>query len=184
MSRADRCASVLAITTAAAAVGGWAHTAHHLRCKSRQLTRAERDHVTGLLTRAAWSRAAQTAWCQHDSVAGILDVDRFKEINDSCGHAAGDTVLRTLAARLVRHLGPASIAGRYGGDELVFITRRGLDLAPLQMELAGPVPVHDTELHIGVSVGLSAPGHTSPGKALDQADTAMYQAKPCQEARR
>ncbi|WP_340672149.1 diguanylate cyclase (plasmid) [Saccharopolyspora sp. ID03-671] len=168
-----------ATAVAAATATGWATTAHRLRYRTRELHNAQHDQVTGLLTRAAWDRAARLAWCRHDSVAGLLDLDRFKQINDQYGHQAGDVVLRTVALRLARAFGPVAVLGRYGGDELVFITRwqHACD-ATLPARLAAPVPLSaELAIPIGVSIGISSPGHHTPSSAITEADHDMYQAK-------
>lgn len=176
---AHRRASLLATATAVAAATGWATTARNLRCRTRELHRAQRDLVTGLLNRGAWDRAAGLAWTRHDSVIGLADLDRFKQINDRYGHDAGDIVLRTVAARLAAALGPAAIAGRYGGDELVWVARKATtSVERLRAALTGPVSLPcGTQLDIGVSVGTSNPGHARVDDAVTEADHAMYQHK-------
>ncbi|MEV4649054.1 GGDEF domain-containing protein [Saccharopolyspora sp. NPDC049357] len=167
-----------ATAVAAATATGWATTAHRLRARNHELQHAQRDQVTGLLTRRAWEHTAAVAWSRHDSVVGLADLDHFKAINDEYGHQAGDAVLRTVATRLNRALGGIAVLGRYGGDELVFVTRWAhAHRRELPGVLAAPVRLGRTELDIGVSLGISSPGHPTPSSAVDDADRAMYQAK-------
>jgi diguanylate cyclase (GGDEF)-like protein/PAS domain S-box-containing protein len=119
----------------------------------------------------------------------FVDLDNFKEINDTGGHAAGDTVLRQIALRLLSAVRPMDSVSRLGGDEFVVLlpalgsvpdakevaarVARIID-APIDLEY-GPVPVAAS---IGVSVCEPAiGGHLSPDTLLRQADTAMYHAK-------
>ncbi|MPY95715.1 MAG: EAL domain-containing protein [Acidimicrobiia bacterium] len=114
----------------------------------------------------------------------FLDVDQFKVINDSLGHAAGDQLLVLLAERLRRGLRPTDTVARFGGDEFVVLCEalnRGEAAALAQRlceSLAEPVLVDGAELVVTVSAGLAmaSPGQTAESLLRD-ADAAMYRAK-------
>ena len=116
----------------------------------------------------------------------FVDLDRFKRLNDSLGHFAGDTVLRTIAERLrltVRHEDTVS---RLGGDEFVVLLRHlgrvedAVDVACKIIEAVGrPIVLEEHELRIGSSIGISVyPQHgESSAKLIANADAAMYHVK-------
>jgi len=96
------------------------------RLNARLLERATTDELTGALTRRALIESAprvlQRAW--HDGrpmAAMMIDIDHFKAINDRHGHAAGDAVLRTVAATLRQQLRPDALLARWGGEEFVIV---------------------------------------------------------------
>ncbi|MEU5798827.1 GGDEF domain-containing protein, partial [Streptomyces sp. NPDC047813] len=143
-----------------------------------------RDPLTGLHTRAGWTTRAEHLLAKHPGALVILiDLDDFKAINDTHGHAAGDTVLTTTAHRLSTWCGPHGIAARLGGDEFTAIVTSpthvaGLDA--LRQVLAQPVEHGGHTLPVSASVGschrtdLPVPSLTD---ALSAADAAMYAAK-------
>ncbi|WP_217643306.1 GGDEF domain-containing protein [Actinopolyspora lacussalsi] len=165
-------------TATVAAAAGWAATAYRLRMRTRQLARAHRDPVTGLLTRTGFEAAAVRTLTKANAV-GLLDLDGFKPINDTHGHR----VLRTVARRLDAELGTAAVTGRLGGDELAFVARLSdLDqLDRLLSALTAPITLPDLgrPLHVGVSLGITTVTTPAPdlNEALDGADLAMYEAK-------
>ena len=117
-----------------------------------------------------------------------IDLDRFKEINDTKGHAGGDTVLQAVASRLVNLAGPNDVAARIGGDEFIFATWSA-DPAPKANELAQqnvdtlkqPLFVDGSECVVGASVGVAWETEYARGQDLSQllldADLALYEAK-------
>lgn len=167
----------IAATATTVAVAGWAATAHQLRRCTRRLEHAQRDPVTGLLTRAAWERTANRVWCPRSGLAGVIDLDDFKQVNDTYGHHIGDAVLRVVGHRLARALEHIAVLGRLGGDELAFVSRAGLiQREALQAALRVPIDLGDAlTLHVGASLGISAAA--SLPEALAAADAEMYQAK-------
>lgn len=176
--RSARCVPIAATATAVA-VAGWAATAHQLRRCTRRLEETQHDPVTGLLTRGAWENAASRIWCPRTGLVGVIDLDDFKEINDTYGHLIGDAVLRVVGHRLTRSLQHVAVLGRLGGDELAFATRAGLiQRAALQDVLCAPINLGDAlTLKVSASLGISASAATSLPEALDAADAEMYQAK-------
>lgn len=160
--------------------------------RTRQLQElAEVDPLTGLpnrrqlfkLLNASLERAART-----NRRVGVLflDVDNFKNINDSIGHSFGDRVLRGIAQRLQSAAQPLGFAARLGGDEFTVIYEDAGDLEQIRAaseqvirEFQTPIDVDGRELIIGVSVGASIyPDHEQDAEALlIAADTALFHTK-------
>jgi diguanylate cyclase (GGDEF)-like protein/PAS domain S-box-containing protein len=119
----------------------------------------------------------------------FVDLDNFKEINDTGGHAAGDTVLRQVALRLLSAVRPMDSVSRLGGDEFVVLLPGLGNLAGAEEVAArvarlveAPIELEYGSVPVPASIGLSIcepaiGGHLSPDTLLRQADTAMYHAK-------
>ncbi len=161
--------------------------AAHLLVESR--AQARTDDLTGLGNRRGFYERAQAA-VEAAGPAGpvsllLLDLDRFKEINDSLGHHVGDGLLRQVGQRLAGGLRPGDGLARLGGDEFVIVLNGApaalaLDVAArLTEELSRPFQLEQTSLQVTASIGVA----TRPDHALDVpgllqcADVAMYQAK-------
>lgn len=152
---------------------------------------ANYDQLTGLPNRSlALDRLAQAvkqARREDGSVMLLfLDLDRFKQVNDSLGHAAGDALLREAAQRLSRTVRESDTVSRLGGDEFLVICpesdRRGnWERCAEQMlkVLAQPFYIGDHEFFVGASIGAATfpDGGDEPHKLLKNADIAMYAAK-------
>lgn len=161
---------------------GWAG---HLAWLHRRLCVARRDPLTGLWTRDGFTRRARALVKDRRAVVILADVDRFKQINDTFGHAAGDALLVAVAARLSHYVGPAGVVGRLGGDEFAAVlidtdnTANDL-LAVLHGVLARPADGARRGAHTTVSLGW-ARAADFPGEDLStllrRADEAMYTAK-------
>jgi diguanylate cyclase (GGDEF)-like protein len=163
---------------------------HRLEERLRQL--AEHDPLTGLLNRAALTEALRRSLAlaarQKWSVAVMfIDLDDFKAINDTMGHAAGDEVLRQVAQRLSGCLRESDLLGRLGGDEFIVVAealhdgpRNAIELADkLMLQMKRPYFVDGRALSTGFSAGIAlfpADGD-SPEILIANADAAMYQAK-------
>ncbi|MFE2567483.1 GGDEF domain-containing protein [Streptomyces mirabilis] len=173
-------ATVLLSTLPPAA--GWAVHAWRMRAR---LNTARRDPLTGLVTRDGFTRRATVLLKDPRAVVVLADVDRFKQINDTHGHAAGDALLKATADRLAHHIGRSGVAGRLGGDEFaaVVIDDHGAAadlLAVLHGVLARPIEGQDPAVHTTVSLGwvraCDFPDDDLSG-LLRRADEAMYAAK-------
>jgi diguanylate cyclase (GGDEF)-like protein/PAS domain S-box-containing protein len=122
----------------------------------------------------------------------FLDFDRFKLINDSLGHAAGDEFLVQVAHRIRNHVRPTDVVARLGGDEFAIIAE-DLNCEAYAVSLAGrllevmrqPIRISNTDLTTSASIGitLSSMGYASPTEMLRDADIAMYKAKAAGKAR-
>jgi diguanylate cyclase (GGDEF)-like protein len=155
------------------------------------LTRAaDHDHLTGLANRQLLHGALgvavnEAAWHSPGRIVMFLDLDRFKSVNDTFGHAAGDVVLITVAQRLKQTLRPDDLAVRIGGDEFVILLAPGVTTTQaigvaerIVTELSRDFTVGDHRIRIGVSVGLSrSQADWTAEQLLHAADTAAYQAK-------
>ncbi|MFB9948078.1 putative bifunctional diguanylate cyclase/phosphodiesterase [Rhizobium puerariae] len=149
------------------------------------------DPLTGLANRAAFNeQLADIAARPLDPMAHTavlsFDLNRFKEINDVHGHAAGDAVLRAVGSRLAEAIGENEFASRVGGDEFVALKhmcyRRSDALAlanRLLAEICKPIEWAGNTLTVGSSVGIAL--YPDEAKTVDdllaQADVAMYRAK-------
>lgn len=122
----------------------------------------------------------------------FLDIDRFKGINDSLGHATGDELIIALARRLEACLRPGDTVGRLGGDEFVILLESVRDAADAERvaerihgAMSAPFHVSSTELYCTMSIGISfgSDDYDRPEDLLRDADIAMYQAKAQGRAR-
>ncbi|MGA5043983.1 GGDEF domain-containing protein [Streptomyces arboris] len=171
-----------ALAAAAPLAAGWSLHTVWLR---RSLRTARRDPLTGLRTRDGFTRRANVLLKDTRAVVILADVDHFKQINDTHGHAAGDALLRATADRLAHYVGRDGVAGRLGGDEFaaVVIDTHGTIgdlLAVLHGVLARPTDGMNPAVRTTVSLGwVGAADH--PGEDLSgllrRADEAMYAAK-------
>lgn len=122
----------------------------------------------------------------------FLDLDRFKNINDSLGHTIGDDLLKTIAKRLTDCLRPGDTVARLGGDEFTILLDDfdGEQLASdvierIQRAVGTPLRLGNQDIFISVSIGIVAsdPRYTAATELIRDADTAMYQAKMSGKAR-
>jgi diguanylate cyclase (GGDEF)-like protein len=149
---------------------------------------ARTDPLTGLLNRTAFSERLDAATAALDPAAPpavlFVDIDDFKGVNDSLGHAAGDDLLITVAARLSADVRADDVVARLGGDEFALLLadaddERLRDVADrLLASLRAPMVLNGSTLTVTASIGgaLGAPGDTAD-RLLHRADTAMYGAK-------
>ena len=152
---------------------------------------ARYDSLTGLPNRGMFLAQIESAVGRaHREGSGLavlfIDLDRFKAINDTLGHQAGDELLKVMARRLAGLLRSVDIAGRLGGDEFVVILDRCTDPAVLSKvasrllgTLSEPLRLSNRTVQVGASVGIGIyPGDAADATALlSCADAAMYLAK-------
>ncbi|GAB5415603.1 MAG: hypothetical protein Cons2KO_32060 [Congregibacter sp.] len=163
-----------------------------LRLVAREMREAAgRDDLTGLLSRGEFDRRLESALAhakRYDRPLALLylDLNDFKTVNDTLGHAAGDKVLRHAAAVLKEAIRRSDIIGRLGGDEfaIVLTELRSADdiltiTSHLRGKLAKPVSVEGRLVSVGGSIGAASyPEDGDSSESLTQAaDAAMYQDK-------
>nr|WP_234831123.1 EAL domain-containing protein [Rhodopseudomonas palustris] len=149
------------------------------------------DPLTGLANRALFKRKLADLFESPTSADGhalyLIDLDRFKEVNDSLGHSTGDSLLIHVAGVLRQQLGPQAFIARIGGDEFAVLadSRCAPDEAPLDLadrliaNLSVPVELAEGEACIGATIGVAVlPEHGATAeKASRNADLALYMAK-------
>ena len=153
---------------------------------------AMHDVLTGLPNRALFmdrlSQALARRVRRPNQSCGVLflDLDRFKEINDVLGHAAGDVVLMAVSERLHAVLRPQDSAARLGGDEFAVLVEGILNAGDLETvsrriltEMARPFDIFGHSVQAGASIGaaMAGPDHSTPDFLVRDADFAMYRAK-------
>ena len=161
--------------------------------RGEELQRVARtDELTGLANRERFrvrlaERIERAREAEESFAVMLLDLDRFKEINDTLGHHYGDQLLRELGPRLVECVGPAGLVARMGGDEFAILPAEQTDDPQLLEEMARaltgtvqqPTVIEEMTLQVGASVGIARypvdgdDSHT----LLRRADVAMYTAK-------
>lgn len=149
-----------------------------------------KDELTGLFSRQYLNSIGNRLLDQADAGKKIavlfMDLDGFKEINDSLGHDAGDEVLKEVASRLLNSVRQTDLCFRWGGDEFVVISfgivekvHTSLLARRLIKAISEPVVVGEHRLKVGVSIGIAV--YPDDGcefsELLKKADTAMYMAK-------
>ena len=173
--------------------GGWISThkdvteLHNMQAELTHL--AYHDALTGLPNRTLFYRRVGNAFQDIGRTSGFavlcLDLDGFKAINDTLGHAAGDALLRQFAARMGACLGPLDSAARMGGDEFAVLHRGGdgetahalatsicaATLAPYDLD--GQV----VSIAVGIGIAVAASDGSEPDELLHNADIALYAAK-------
>ena len=161
------------------------------RTKARERFHATRDHMTELPNRRHFrdelERALDRASREGGQVAVLfLDLDHFKQVNDTFGHQVGDMLITTVASRLSSMLRKTDLVARVGGDEFVLLLQgSNLDFAPAVVAtqildaVAQPFLVGEQEHSVSASLGISVCPRdgSDPDLLIRNADAAMYQAK-------
>jgi diguanylate cyclase (GGDEF)-like protein len=168
------------------------HDVSAARAQSLEMSRlAQHDSLTGLPNRVLFNdrlkQAISLAMRQDKQLAVMfVDLDQFKKINDSLGHAVGDKLLQSVAGRLVECVRRTDTVSRLGGDEFVVLLSQveheedvAVSARKILRTLAAPHPVDNKNLDISVSIGVSTYPSDGPDaeNLMDKADTAMYEAK-------
>ncbi|MEA2268207.1 MAG: diguanylate cyclase [Solirubrobacteraceae bacterium] len=188
-NRIDAVSMTLAVSTVAAAMVRLMHTVREERRLWDTRRLAGTDELTGLPNRRALAHALDRALGDDGGdVVGLLviDLNGFKELNDTLGHEAGDQVLRAVGLRLHDALRPEDMLVRLGGDEFAVVlddcgSSAGAELVATRLlrSLEGSFPIMGIMVQIGASVGVAChPEHgRTASELLKRADVAMYRAK-------
>jgi diguanylate cyclase (GGDEF)-like protein len=185
----------LATATLLIAFGRWVYAFRQLSMLAESKREARTDELTGLPNRRLFferiGECFNSGHAPPPLAVMMIDLDRFKEINDSLGHPVGDDVLRQLGPRLTRAVGADGTVARLGGDEF------GLLLSPLVNRSAAtamaervgevlrePFELESMSLRVDASIGIAlAPEHgTTPQALLQKADVAMFSAKRARDS--
>jgi diguanylate cyclase (GGDEF)-like protein/PAS domain S-box-containing protein len=164
---------------------------HHRRNEQRIRFHANHDSLTGLVNRRTLMESLNDSVIRAERADNrlavlYLDVNRFKDINDSFGHSVGDELLRQVARRLKACIRASDIIGRMGGDEFVVILPSVADRSTAEVcvgkvlyAFAEPFAINDLELYSSTSIGVALypDDAESPESLLSRADAAMYHAK-------
>lgn len=168
------------------------HDVSEIRGLTRQMSyQATHDALTGLINRREFERRLQEALDSAHAANGVhiifyMDLDRFKAVNDSCGHIAGDNMLREVAALIKDQVRDSDFVGRLGGDEFgTLLIGCPLDKArQIAADICNAVSDYrfvwqDKIFNIGISIGLVEITHSSAGlqDIMSAADSACYVAK-------
>ena len=173
-------------------IGGFLHDRHEEKAAEEALAHAYLyDSLTGMPNRTLFTYRLSYALAKGKASPGsvallVLDLDRFKAINDALGHEVGDEVLVAVSARLLAASGSAQVVARLGGDE--FLVLFDGDRAEAEAEafservlaaLSKPIAAGSSEVFITASIGIASTSAlvTEATPLLSNADAAMYQAK-------
>jgi diguanylate cyclase (GGDEF)-like protein/PAS domain S-box-containing protein len=157
-----------------------------VRLESELRRQATTDALTGLLSRTAFLHAVDERLRQGRAAVLFLDLDGFKSVNDTEGHAAGDRLLRRSAHAIAAALGPRDLAARLGGDEFAVLaasddTREATALAERLVRTLGAGLSSPLGARVGASIGVAVEGLPADGGGaaalVRDADLAMYEAK-------
>lgn len=185
---------VISVRSRAAPDGHWVTTAEDVTeartAEARIAHLAKHDLLTGLPNRLSLTLALETA-CRRYQETGkrfallAFDLDRFKFVNDTMGHAAGDEVLRQVAARVQGLLGPVDIVARVGGDEFFVVQTLKSEAAAqalgerIVQAIKEPMMIGSRLVDVGASVGIAIvdEGSADVDVILHNADLGLYRAK-------
>src|SRR6478735_4004098 len=179
----------VALLAAAGVVGGCAQllrTASELAALAATRKEARTDPLTGVANRRAMLEVADRfAAARTGAALLVIDLDRFKDVNDRYGHPAGDAVIRTVSRRLQARLDGGALLARFGGDEFgVVLDHDDVERATvvahaLREAVREPIDVSGRVVRLDASIGVASTafGDHHDGELVRWADTAMYAAK-------
>ncbi len=159
---------------------------------------ATHDILTGLPNRSLFMTRLSTALARTQQLEGyrasvlFIDLDRFKYVNDSLGHLAGDVLLKEISERLIDCLRPSDLVARLGGDEFTILVEGIYEsnevsriAERIQQKFSRPFELSGNEVYSSASIGIlhASEKHMTSEDIMRDADTAMYQAKRAGKAR-
>ena len=160
------------------------------RVEAELLYTAFHDNLTRLRNRAFFMDRLKTAFADNNNAQAcailFLDLDRFKVVNDSLGHAAGDKLLKEVARRIKQCIRPQDVLARFGGDEFAILVRNENELSNAVRiaeriidALRDPILIQRQNVFASCSIGIAhaSPEYDSPEALIRDADIAMYAAK-------
>ena len=163
----------------------------NMRLDNTLTYQAFHDPLTHLANRVLFTDRLEHALSRRDETRGLLavlfvDLDDFKMVNDTFGHAPGDDLLRSVAERLRSVLRPADTAARFGGDEFAILLEDALerdDVAAVAERIVAALKPHfvverqEVAVHASIGVAIASAGPVDAEELLRRADAAMYWAK-------
>jgi diguanylate cyclase (GGDEF)-like protein/PAS domain S-box-containing protein len=158
----------------------------HKQRESRLVRLSEQDALTGLSNRQGFEAFLRSIPPSQGPGTAMLyiDLDRFKPVNDTHGHAVGDQLLKAFAGRLVELVRPTDLVARLGGDEFVLVLAGlpGVEAAQTTADrvvaaASKPFDLHGVEVQVGASVGVAMGGDDDWEGLLQRADAGLYKAK-------
>ncbi len=173
-------------------IGTLADVTAHKAAEERLLRDAVHDSLTGLPNRALFMDRLQQVIKQYHGdkerqlAIFVVDIDRFKNVNDGLGHAVGDSLLLTMARRMKRCLGPNDTLARISGDQfgIIFTSRQhsgetGALAEQIRLAIGAPVKLNPREVFLTASIGIAQYNGKidSSEELLKDAEIALYQAK-------
>jgi diguanylate cyclase (GGDEF)-like protein len=160
------------------------------RLREKLVRLAKHDPLTGLANRALFgerlAQGLQSGRRHRDLILVLIDLDGFKEVNDTLGHLAGDNMLQQFAGRLTSLVRHGDTVARFGGDEFAIVQpgptepEGGTVVARRIFEaLQTPFDIYGSDVTLAASIGIAmAPAHgTEPDELIRKADLALYRAK-------
>lgn len=167
------------------------HAIEHKRAEMNLERLAKRDPLTGLGNRLLFEEMLEASLARAERKNGklavlFLDLDRFKEINDSLGHPTGDLLLTLIADRIRKVIRSSDFAARIGGDEFTILVDEihdyedaALVATKLLDAIARPTAIRGHEINISASIGIALypENGKTPIKLMQKADIALYEAK-------
>ena len=163
----------------------------HIIANAIRISRLQKDmdDLTGIKNKGALTREINEFLADHTTNKGmlfIMDVDKFKSINDTLGHDIGDSVIKQIGAFLGEKFNDGNIAGRFGGDEFIVFIKDSND-AELASRTADEIvkgvydtvflPDHERKVSVSVGVARYFGLEKNYSELLKKADTALYRAK-------
>jgi diguanylate cyclase (GGDEF)-like protein/PAS domain S-box-containing protein len=161
-----------------------------IRAEAQIAYMAHHEALTDLLTRVSFLDSLRAAlrsdWAGRAVAIHCIDLDRFKEVNDTLGHPAGDQLLRLAAQRLQEAIGEGGDIARLGGDEFAVIQRNVVSQAEVEIlaarfvrVLSAPYEIDGASLYVGASIGviLAPEGGADAEELMKNADIALYRVK-------